>query len=426
MDKSATTASRCGVVESKEFYSPALGVRKRYKIYLPPGYHAGEQRYPVLYLFRGHEDEWFNPYQDHSRGGVAVQDLADELIRAGQVGEMIIVGVSMTSDDGQVYGLGINFLNPALVRQHPGIGAGRFEDYFIRDLLPHIDAEYRTLAKPAYRALDGFSLGGYTSVMLAVKHPGLFASAGSYDGSHMFYNLNDPRRRLGKHDDQLWVRSDAMFAPAFRPPRRRRYHIAYLMAYNPLNILESLPAAQRRIVAKTRFFITSAAYDGLHGNRDRAVHLITLFHMYGLQNRAESLILSSDAHHTWKFADLHLRESLRQHSHNFGFKADLSKGAGQEQFLPDAEFISVRRSRSGGAPARIDIRLYQKSPLRIEILNRQGDPLITLVDQTRPAGKHHFDWKGDNHSGRRMPSGTYFAQLSTPAGSIREKFIFLR
>lgn len=163
MDKAIDSAARCGTVKTGRFFSEALGVEKRYKIYLPPGYSYTEARYPVLYLFRGHEDEWFNPFQDHSRGGSAVQDIADELIQAGQIGEMIIVGVSMASDDGQVFGLGVNFLNPALAKKHPGIGSGRFEDYFLHDLIPHVDAEYRTLGHPGARAADGFSLGGYTS-----------------------------------------------------------------------------------------------------------------------------------------------------------------------------------------------------------------------------------------------------------------------
>lgn len=262
--------------------------------------------------------------------------------------------------------------------------------------------------------------------MLAIKHPGLFASVGSYDGSHMFYNLNDPRHRRGQYDDQLWVREDAMFAPAFRPPRQRHYHVAYLLAYNPLNILDSLPAVQRALLEKTRFYITSAAYDGLHGNRDRAVHLVTLLQRHGLENQADALILSSDAHHTWKFADLHLRESLQQHSRVFGFQPDPARAAAGEQFLPEAEIITVQRSRSAEKPLTADIRLYKKSPLKVEILNRQGEQVMVLADGNRPPGKHTLVWKGDNHSGHWMPSGTYFVQLTTPGGTIREKFIFLR
>lgn len=312
------TPQIAGTVLKGEFYSSSLEVKKHYRIYLPPGYEHTDRRYPVLYLFRGHEDEWFNPYQDNSRGGVAVQHLADELIRSGAMGEMILVGVGMTSDDGQVYGLGVNFLNPRRVRKHPGVGSGRFEDYFVQDLVSHIDASYRTIADREHRGMDGFSLGGYTAVMLAIKYPHLFSSVGSYDGSYMFRNMADPRLNGAPHNDALWVRSDGMFAAAFREPGHKTHDIQYLLTYNPLNILEKLTSDERRVVQSIRFYITCAAWDGLQGNRDRSIHLMTLFSLHGIKNSADSLILSDDARHTWQFADRHLRTTLPKHSEAFG------------------------------------------------------------------------------------------------------------
>lgn len=424
MDAKVTT-KECGSVLTPSFYSPALGIEKRYKIYLPPGYDHEQQRYPVLYLFRGHENEWFDPYQDHSRGGEAIQNLMDELIGDGIIGKLIVVGVGMTSDNGQVYGLGINFLNPRLAGRQGGIGSGQFEDYFVNDLIPHIDHHYRTIPQRACRGADGFSLGGYTAVMLAIKHPQLFCSVGSYDGSHMFRDLDDPRLAYDRHDDLLWVRNDNLFAPAFRRPRQRRYDVAYMMSYSAVNLLEKISPADRRLLEKTDFFIQSAAFDGLQGNRDRAVHLVTLLHLHGIPNRAGRLILSNDAHHTWKFADLHMRETLPRHSRSFGISpaARLSSRNGRQAPL---KVRPLEEARPIPQEVHISYHLPEKTVVRLEIVNSHGETVAPLYQGVRNSGSHTLVWSGKTAEGHWVGSGVYFVQMSSPGGCLREKFVFLR
>jgi len=332
-----------GVVKNISFSSKILGVKKNYRIYLPPGYFTSEKRYPVLYLFRGHEKEWFDPDQDHSRGNRAIQHLADELLADKRICEMIIVGPGMTSDNGSIYGLGVNFLNSKAAKKAKGIGSGQFEDYFCEDVVNHIDSTYRTLK--GVRAADGFSLGGFTSLMLAVKHPGLFCSVGSYDGSHMFNGMNDPRYP-GLRNDTLWLRRDQMFAPAFRRRGKDEHDLEHLLSYNILSMLESYSAKKREAVAKCRFYITTAAADGMEGNRDRGVHLVSILQQYGIINQADELVLSNDALHNWHFADLHMRRTLQLHSEAF-----LASGLIKERVTPisddhikNFEFTDLRES----------------------------------------------------------------------------------
>ena len=48
--------------------SSALGIFKNFNIYLPEGYEENvDERYPVVYLFRGHEREWVNRNEDAHR-----------------------------------------------------------------------------------------------------------------------------------------------------------------------------------------------------------------------------------------------------------------------------------------------------------------------------------------------------------------------
>jgi hypothetical protein len=53
---------------------------------------------------------------------------------------------------------------------------GDWETFVTRDLVSHIDAHYRTLARPESRGLAGYSMGGYGAVRIGMKHPHVFSS----------------------------------------------------------------------------------------------------------------------------------------------------------------------------------------------------------------------------------------------------------
>ena len=55
----------------------------------------------------------------------------------------------------------------------------RWEDCLIKDLIGHVDATYRTVARREGRAINGLSMGGYGGLMLGLRHPDLFCSIGS-------------------------------------------------------------------------------------------------------------------------------------------------------------------------------------------------------------------------------------------------------
>ena len=59
----------------------------------------------------------------------------------------------------------------------------RWETYHVGQLIPWVDATYRTVAARRGRAVAGLSMGGFGALSYAVRHPGTFAAVSSYSGA---------------------------------------------------------------------------------------------------------------------------------------------------------------------------------------------------------------------------------------------------
>ena len=65
---------------------------------------------------------------------------------------------------------------------------GRYEDYVIEEIMPWVDANYRTIAAPEGRGVFGKSSGGYGSMILGMRHPDVFGALACHSGD-MFFEL---------------------------------------------------------------------------------------------------------------------------------------------------------------------------------------------------------------------------------------------
>jgi S-formylglutathione hydrolase FrmB len=137
-------------------------VELKVMIYLPPGYDSSPAKhFPTLYLlhgFLGTNTVWTT--KDHP--GKPLQPMLDELIKNGKIQEMIVVAPSAWN----TY-KGSFYTNSSVT--------GNWEDYIYRDLVQHIDANYRTIARSESRGIAGHSMGGYGAMTLAMKHPDVFS-----------------------------------------------------------------------------------------------------------------------------------------------------------------------------------------------------------------------------------------------------------
>ncbi|MBA3947941.1 MAG: esterase [Herpetosiphonaceae bacterium] len=285
--------------QAVDLVSPALALCKRFYIYTPPHYGATTDRLPVVYLFRGHEREWINAHEDPSRQGKTVIDVYEELLAQESVGPMLLVFPGISSDDNQWSGMLTNGRAANLPWVKGKLGSGRWEDYFLNDLMPYVDSCYRT--NPQARAVDGFSLGGFMAVKIAAQHPGRFQSVGAYDGLYFWDNPRDPQTIA--HSDRVFTRS--LFAPVYGDPPDP----AFGAANNPLNLVRTAePDALRRLQWLIEYGPESAEPND--SNYYRGSHLQELLAQRGIKNVGGPI---PHAHHTWAEADAHMRRTFPLH-----------------------------------------------------------------------------------------------------------------
>lgn len=135
-----------------------LNPQRRLKVYLPPGYADSKQRYPVIYLL--HSINWDN--ERMFAPGTLAQPTFDRAIARGVIRPFILVAPDYTTP-----GIGTFFANSST--------AGRFEDHTLQEVIPFIDAHYRTLARVGSRGITGDFMGAYGALRYAFRHPDVFS-----------------------------------------------------------------------------------------------------------------------------------------------------------------------------------------------------------------------------------------------------------
>lgn len=146
-------------VKTVAFESPSVGRTLKYNVVLPKGYDADpDKRYPVLYLLHGYSSN----YTDWARLGAGKAALSRDLI------------VVMADGGNSWY---VNWTKTE------GDAKNAWEDSIVKDLIPHVDKTYRTIAKREGRAINGLSMGGYGSLTIGLRNPEMFASVGSHSGA---------------------------------------------------------------------------------------------------------------------------------------------------------------------------------------------------------------------------------------------------
>lgn len=156
-------------------------------VYLPPCYDDfPETRYPVLYLLNGQPflkdpnppgEQWIR---------IGATDAADALIHSGEAAPFIIV-----------------FPEDRYWNIQQG---ARFGQYFLADVIPHIDANFRTVADREHRALGGLSRGGGWAFQIGLTRPELFGSLGLHSPAILSSDRAALERWMREMPSDLWPR----------------------------------------------------------------------------------------------------------------------------------------------------------------------------------------------------------------------------
>jgi len=162
-----------GDVRQKWYFSNTTQAWRRCFVYCPPDYNNNlNKKYPVLYLQHGSgEDE-----RSWSVQGKA-DIIMDNLLAEGKALPMIVV-----MDQGYAVRAGA----PAPVPGQQPSGPSAFEDVVIKDLIPFIDSNFRTLSDRDHRAMAGLSMGGMQTIQITMSNLDKFAYIGGFSGAGRF------------------------------------------------------------------------------------------------------------------------------------------------------------------------------------------------------------------------------------------------
>jgi hypothetical protein len=142
------------VAHSKVGTSPI----RRLAVYLPPDYDSGNRRYPVIYFLPSP----FGGYSDcFDKAGARA--LFDTAIAQGRIDRFILVSADMNTPLGCSW-----YVNSS--------ATGAWDDLMVMEIVPYIDANFRTIPNRDSRGITGEFMGGYGAIRYGMVHPDVFGS----------------------------------------------------------------------------------------------------------------------------------------------------------------------------------------------------------------------------------------------------------
>jgi hypothetical protein len=165
-------------------------------VYVPPGYASEpERRYPSVYVIQGYTGQ-VAMWRNRSPFRQPFIETADAVFAAGEAPPAIVVYV----DAWTAYG-GSQFVDSP--------GTGKYHSYLCDEVVPWVDAHYRTLADSTHRAIMGKSSGGFGSMITPMLRPDLFGALATHAGDSLYEycylrDFGPAVRALRGYDGDIW------------------------------------------------------------------------------------------------------------------------------------------------------------------------------------------------------------------------------
>jgi enterochelin esterase-like enzyme len=187
-----------GAVAAVTYYSSVLHRFRRMHVYTPPGYEAGNMKFPIFYLLHGASDS-DDSWSSVGRAGF----IMDNLIAAHKAKPMVVV-------------MPAGHTRATMVRTPAA--AEEFPAEFEQDIMPFAEKNYRVMTDRPHRAIAGLSMGGMQTLNIAIPHLDQFAYVGVFSSGLIG---SFPRRAPG-------AAADAPLVPVAPGPTWEQQHLAVL------------------------------------------------------------------------------------------------------------------------------------------------------------------------------------------------------
>jgi enterochelin esterase-like enzyme len=248
----AVTAPR---VTQQTFPSASAGCLVSYHVYVPAAYaNDAARRFPVVYWLHG------------SGGGLPgiepMARLIDAAIASGRLPPCLVVFVN-----GLKFGMYVDWKN----------GTVPLETVIVTELIPHVDATYRTVTTREGRVLDGFSMGGYGAARLGFKFPELFGAVSLMGAGPLQPDLREDAPRASQ------ARAEEIMASVYGGASE------YFLSVSPRALAERNAA---RIAEGSRVRLVVGTSDETYAN-NAAFHA----HLQSLGIPHEWIVLEGVGHH---------------------------------------------------------------------------------------------------------------------------------
>src|ERR1700735_4588418 len=142
-------------------------------VYVPPGYDDDPgRRYPVVYGIQGYNGP-LSMWRNRSPYRQPFPETADAVFARGEAPPALVVFV----DAWTKYG-GSQFVDSP--------GTGRYHSYLCDEIVPWVDAHYRTQPDAAHRGIMGKSSGGFGAMITPMLRPDLFGALATHAGDALY------------------------------------------------------------------------------------------------------------------------------------------------------------------------------------------------------------------------------------------------
>ncbi len=317
-----------GTVVSKTIFSSTVGTNYQLNIYLPPGYDSlSSTIYPTMYFQDGTD------YIDYGKAVYVIDNLLD----SSKIQPVIGVFVKPNNRD----------------EEYAGSLRNQYRLFFVNELVPYVDSNYKAEVDPKKRLVLGDSYGGNISALISYNHPEIFGLCGLHSG-------------------------------AFQPNGYEAYNLIVNGSVKEIkwsSIWGSYEGSLMQNMRSLRDFLLSANYELDWLERPEG-------HSWGLWRATIDRMLI------------------------YFFPANPNSIVADDRLIPE-EFILFQNYPNPFNPStKIKYSIPQLSNVIIKVFDVLGNEIETLINEEKPAGTYELTWNADGVSAKGgYASDVYFYQL---------------